>query len=61
MGGSCSPPGSWPALGGHGRFPEYFAEEDGVAAVLLETPRWSSLGLGAVPTHSLARRIVPVL
>lgn len=61
VGGSRSPPGSWPASGGYGCFPEYFAEKDGVAAALPETPRWSSLGLEAVPTHSPTRSIVPVL
>jgi len=38
MGGSRSLPGSRPASGGHGHFPEYFAEEDGVAD-LLKMPR----------------------
>ena len=60
MGGSRSLPGSRPASGGHGHFPEYFAEDDGVAD-LPKMPLWSGLGLGAVPIHSPARCIVLVL
>lgn len=53
MGGSRSPTGSRPASGGHGHFPEYSAEEDGVAADLLKMPRWSGLGLGPCPSTAL--------
>ena len=53
MGGSRSPTGSRPASGGHGHFPEYFAEEGGAAADLLKMPRWSGLGLGPCPSTAL--------